>query len=342
MSSPDQAGLEPPIEPASDAKLPELVKTAVRQFDRVRAAVLDRQSSKTAPLIPVASIAGRALVMVVAIMTFLAAITAGTVDLITSASQEWSSAVAQEATIQVRPRTGRDLEADVAQAAALARRAEGISDVRAYSREESQRLLDPWLGDTLALSDLPVPRLIVLTLGGGSAQSLDTLKTTLTAAVPTAALDDHRPWIKRLSTMANALVGIGLLILVLVLTATALAVGFATRGAMAGTKEIVSVLNLVGAQDRFIAGEFQKHFLKLGLEGGAIGGVLAILALYLAGGVGSSMGETPGGDQVTALFGSFSLGWSGHFVILCIVALVGLIAAIVSRYTVFSHLKTVQ
>ncbi len=55
------------------------------------------------PLVPAASIAGRALVTVIAIMTFLAGLTAGTAQLVADASAGWRSSVSREVTIQVRP-----------------------------------------------------------------------------------------------------------------------------------------------------------------------------------------------------------------------------------------------
>src|ERR671922_1061245 len=64
------------------------------------------------PIVPRASIAGRALIAVVAIMTFLASITTGTVLLVSSSAAEWQSEVASEITIQVRPQPGRDLDRD--------------------------------------------------------------------------------------------------------------------------------------------------------------------------------------------------------------------------------------
>src|SRR5262249_33920073 len=68
------------------------------------------------PIVPKRSIAGRALVAVVAIMTFLASLTTGAVMLVRAAAVEWQSDVAREITIQVRPVTGQDLETEVARA----------------------------------------------------------------------------------------------------------------------------------------------------------------------------------------------------------------------------------
>ena len=74
------------------------------------------------PLVPRNSISGRALVAVVAIMTFLASLTTGAVMLVAAAASEWQSDVAREVTIQVIPAPGRDVDATVGKAAAVGAR----------------------------------------------------------------------------------------------------------------------------------------------------------------------------------------------------------------------------
>ena len=68
--------------------------------------------------------------------------------------------------------------------------------------------------------------------------------------------------------MAQTTIAGGIALLILMLVATVLSVIFATRGAMATNRPIVEVLHFIGAKSGFIAGQFQRHFLMLGLEGG--------------------------------------------------------------------------
>ncbi len=74
-------------------------------------------SRRDVPLVPASSIAGRALVTVIAIMTFLASLAAGGAILVAGTSRTWQHAVGREMTVQVRPLAGRDIDADVAKAA---------------------------------------------------------------------------------------------------------------------------------------------------------------------------------------------------------------------------------
>jgi cell division transport system permease protein len=298
-----------------------------------------RRGEALSPVLPARSIAGRALVLVIVIMTFLAGVTAGAVHLIADASRGWSNDLAREVTLQVRPMPGRDIEADLREAADIARRTRGIDAVRIFARSEAEKLLEPWLGAGLDLSELPVPRLIVLKLGSGPAPDLAALKAALAERVPNAGLDDHRLWLGRLKLMADSLVIIGLVILALVLMATGLAVAFATRGAMAGTAHIIDVLHLVGAEDRYIAREFQRHFLRLGLRGGLAGGMLAVVFYLFISLSSERFASTPGAEQVEALFGRFSLPMGGYVSVLLIGIVVSAVTAIVSRVTVYRTLE---
>src|SRR5438445_13340724 len=105
------------------------------------------------PIVPRGSIAGRALVAVVAIMTYLASMTTGAVLLVSASAAEWQSEVASEITIQVRPLPGRDIERDTLAVAEAIRVQPGIVDVRPFTKDQSAKLLEPWLGTGLSLDD---------------------------------------------------------------------------------------------------------------------------------------------------------------------------------------------
>src|SRR6476620_9919613 len=193
------------------------------------------------PIVPRASIAGRALVAGVASMTVRASITIGTVLLVSASAAEWQSEVASEITIQVRPQAGRDLDRDSAAAAEAMRAQPGIVEVRPFSREESAKLLEPWLGTGLSIDQLPVPRVIVARVQPGTTPALAALRARVMQAAPSASVDDHRAWIERMRSMTGATVFAGIGILALVIVATIISVSFATRGAMAANRPIVEV-----------------------------------------------------------------------------------------------------
>jgi cell division transport system permease protein len=294
------------------------------------------------PIVPRASIHGRALVAVVAIMTFLASMTTGTVLLVSASAAEWQSDVASEITIQIRPQSGRDIDRDAAAVTEAMRAQSGIVEVKPFSKDESGKLLEPWLGTGLSMDDLPVPRMIIARVQPGTQLDLAALRARVIQAAPSASVDDHRAWIERMRSMTNATVLAGLGILGLVIIATIISVSFATRGAMAANRPIVEVLHFVGAGDRYIANRFLRHFLRLGLEGGVIGGGIAMLVFGFSESIAGWFSGTPVGDQFAALLGTFSLRPSGYVVLAVQAVLIGAITAVASRQTLFATLNDID
>ena len=253
---------------------------------RLQIAAYRRQSRlamrKTSQLVPENTVAGNALTIVVAIMSFLACLTLGAVTLVRDASRDWQIRSAPRGHHPGPAGRGRSISAaEAAKAATVARLTKGVASVEVLDGKESARLLEPWLGTGLDLSELPIPRLIVVRLANPELVDLADLSSRLKAQVRGATLDDHRSWTARLRTMANATVGVGVAILTLVFVATILSVVFATRGAMASNRDVISVLHFVGAEDGYVAREFQRHFLLLGLRGGLAGAAAAAILFAL-------------------------------------------------------------
>jgi cell division transport system permease protein len=321
----------------------EPVETMAEPWDEFDASPsLVRTLPGAAPIVPKNSIAGRSLTVVVAIMTFLASLTTGVAMLVVSAASDWQSEVGREVTIQVRPAPGRNIDADVRAASDIARAAPGIAEVRAFTKDESARLVEPWLGGGLALDDLPIPRLIVVKLTSGVRPDFTSLRQALAARVPTSSLDDHRRWIDRMRTMAGTAV-IGCVgVLALVWAVTVLSVTFATRGTMATNRPIVEVLHYVGATDSFVSGQFQRHFLILGFKGGALGGGAAILLFAVMEAANTWLVGTAGGDEIAGLFGNLSIGVTGYLAILLQIVFMALVTAFASRRTVNRTLESID
>ncbi|MCD2471491.1 ABC transporter permease [Jiella sp. MQZ9-1] len=307
----------------------------IRTFHALRG---DRQT----PIVPPGNVAGRALTTVIAIMTFLAALTVGAVSLVSDTAARWENDISDEITIQVKPADGLDMKTALETVRQIALQTPGVRGASILDQTATSQLLEPWLGNNIDFKELPVPRLVIVQIDSGSPPNFAFMRDELQAAVPQAQLDDHRAWVSRLVAMARAMVLIGLFILSLVVVATVLTVIFATRGAMSGNRQIVEVLHFVGARSSFIAREFERHFLRLGLIGACVGGILAMIVFYLVGALTQSNRLTPEADQISALFGSFTIGWSGYVGVLVLLIVVAGLTALTSRLTVTRHLAEID
>ncbi len=294
-----------------------------------------------APVVPPDTVTGRSLTLVISIMCFLACLTAGAVYMINQSAEAWLKDIASEVTVQVEPVQNVDTDKTVADARSFLETQAGINNVSVFSLEESAKLLEPWLGQTDAWTALPVPRLIAIEIDRSAPPDMDALRVALTKQFPGVSLDDHRHWQRQIRTVTRSFALGGLAILFLVGAATTAIIVSATRSAMASNHEIVEVLHFVGATDRYIAREFEKHFLRLGVRAGLVG-ALSAMAVFLS---MPTVMELLGGGTITVaeiqrLLGAGGLDVAGFLLLGVVVVIISALCMLTSRFGVFRILNS--
>jgi cell division transport system permease protein len=225
----------------------------------------------------------RFLPWLVALMVFLAALALAMLFVIGNLVGRWDRDVAGTLTVQVAPVLGEggDLgtQERVEATLRLLRDTQGVLAARALTQPELVGLIEPWLGSSDLVRDLPLPRLLDVTVDPRQHIDLGALGQKLSQAVPGASLDDHRVWLSRLVNLSRTIELLAAASVMLIGLVTALTVIYATRTGMAVHGEVIEVLHLTGAQDDYIARQFAERVFGLGLSGGLLGVAAAVPAL---------------------------------------------------------------
>lgn len=256
-------------------------------------AVFDPARWTPAPFLPKRDERDASLIFVVAVLCFLACLTAMGVVAADRAARGWSGQLQGEATVIVRAFGGESPDGAAARAAETLAGVKGVAEARALEPEQAYDLIRPWIGDTADLADLPVPRLVAVTLDSKSPADAKTLAAALKSQGVDGVVDDHSAWIKDIRRAGAVIRVLGGAVFLLIAGAAAAVVAFATRAGLAARRDVVEVLHLTGAEDGFIARLFLIRFARLaGLAGvlGAGGAALVGALLRLAGG---GQGLTP-------------------------------------------------
>ncbi len=293
-------------------------------------------------ILPVQTKTGRSLTIVVSAMCYLAVLAVIANILINGAVSTWTSDVAKQVTVQIKPVDGENMEVQIENTLAILKATNGIISTSVLSNQDSLKLLEPWLGEGSLLGDLPVPRLISVVIDEKNPPDFDILSQRLAKGVKGANLDTHKRWQGQILRTANALKMISLGILALISITTIAIIIFATRAAMASNEEVISVLHLVGAHDNFIAEEVQSRFIIIGLKSGLISvacGVLTYVALgfVFTGYFASDAGQT----GLQFLFGEASLGFLGFLALFTVPLAAVIICLVTSRIVVLRILAGV-
>ena len=278
---------------------------------------------RPAPFLPERDARDPALLFVIAVLCFLACLTALGVIAGDRAAHGWSGQLRGEATVIVRARGGETPDAAAARAAETLAGVPGVSEARALEKEKAYDLIRPWLGDVTDLEDLPVPRLVAVSLDRKRPATATVLREALKGQGLDAVVDDHQIWIKDIRRAAGVVRFSGALIFLLIALAAAAVVAFATRAGLAARRDVVQVLHLAGAEDNQIANLFELRFARVAAISGALGAIAAALAGALLRLIGGGAGITP----------ALPIAWLDLLAVLPCPLLAAIVAAVAARLT---------
>ena len=252
-------------------------------------------------IIPVDAQPMRTLTLAMAVMCYLATLALGGLMLVEAAVTQWTSGMTSQMTVQLRPTSGIDLSAETEKALAILSAAPGVLAARRIERAEALKLLEPWLGRTSVLEELPLPSLIAVAVDRTRPPDLAALERQLSANVRGVSIDTHARWQSQLIRTASTLRHLSLSILALIaLSATALVI-FATRSVLDANRGVIEVLHLVGAQDGFIARAVKGRFLRSGFLAGLLGTIGGIATFAILGLIGAPAGSSTLAEASTEL-----------------------------------------
>ena len=175
-----------------------------------------------------------------------------------------------------------DGDRDVQQVLNVLTKADEVVSATIVPDDELQDLIEPWLGERSKNDDLPLPRLIDVKLDPAAPVDLDELERQLRAFVPDATIgvqivgrdqaERQATFFRIVGVTLGAVLLIGALAIVAIITSLSLAMH----------NDTVALLRYMGAQDGYLARQFERYALHSGLRGGLVGffaAMLTILAL---------------------------------------------------------------
>ncbi len=276
----------------------------------------------------------RFLPWIIGLMVYLAALAIGGAFALDDALARWDGGLRGALTIELpRPPTGGALPQDkLDEALRLVRATSGVATAEPLDAKAQAALLRPWLGDDADLLLLPVPALVDVRLVPGATLDEPSLLDRLRAVAPGATVEGHGAWLDRLLGIARLIEAVGLVVVALIGVAAVVTVVFATRTGLALHAAVIDLLHLIGAPDRFVAEQFERHAFRLGVRGGVIGLVLALLSF------GALRLTAEGGAATADLMPGFHLPIIAWLVVLALPLVMGLVGLVTARLTVLRAL----
>ncbi|MDO9460406.1 MAG: hypothetical protein Q7N95_09870 [Alphaproteobacteria bacterium] len=283
-------------------------------------------------ILPRNMLGSRLLPLVIAVNVYLASLAIlGGLALI-GATGRWTAELDQLVTVQVPPESGASGTAVVKSVLGVLRDHPAVAQAHPLDVSDMEALLAPWLGQSAAVRELPLPQLIDVELR--PAGDLDSLRKRLEAEFPGVEVDDHRQWRDQMQAIATSARLICWSLVAMISLAAIAVIVFATRASLESQNELVALLHMIGAHNSFVAREFQKHFLGIGIIGVLIGlvpvGLTIAAVVYLT------------GDDPAPWMGRLMLGPADYVIAALPPLSAALITMLTARLTVLSTLTVLD
>ena len=168
-------------------------------------------------------------------------------------------------------------EQNVTEAVDILRRTPGVTSAVPVPPEELEALVEPWLDESG--TDLPLPRLIDVTVDPQARPDLAVLEQRLAEVVEGARIGVEALSRDRAERQAAFFRAWGSGAGTVALLGTLALVGLITWVGLRANVDSVELLRSMGAPDRYLARQFERHALVSSAQGGLIGCVLALLTV---------------------------------------------------------------
>ena len=226
---------------------------------------------------------GRYLPWIIALMVYLGATGGIALIWLGDTLSTWDATLTSTITLQLPADTS---DARIETSLGVLRQTKGIVSARLLEASETSHLLEPWLGNSVPIDTLPLPRLVDVRLDPRVPINYPTLRQQLVEIVPEAQLDNNRAWLVGVRNFALRVEGVISAVVVVVAALIVTIIVFTARIGLSIHRPVIELLHLMGAQDAYIARQFQMHALSLGLRGGVIGGIASAVTVIVLGPAG--------------------------------------------------------
>ncbi|MDD2325583.1 MAG: hypothetical protein PHW63_06245 [Alphaproteobacteria bacterium] len=220
--------------------------------------------------------------LMMAIMIYLGSLAMAAQATLARTSVAWGGDLENRLTIEVPAHPDEVGPARMERAEKIVQALKGMDavvSVDLLDEAKAADLVKPWVEDASLLESLPLPVLIDVNLKQAGSVSPEGLAARLGALAEGALVHPHAVWMAKLMGFLRGLGYLAGVMLVLTGLSVVVIIAFVCRAAMAMQHDTIELLHFLGATDRSIAWQFQKHVGRLMFFASLVGFFLACLTV---------------------------------------------------------------
>lgn len=224
--------------------------------------------------------AGRFIPALIGVLVYLAILALAAMLLVNGSAERWRAERESRLTIQLSGAPPETRQAWIERALTAVRAIPEVDRAEPVPEARLAALLQPWLASALE-SPAALPAVIDVELTAEAAGRAESIRERLGAALPEAKINGGNVAHQAVLRLMRAIEALALLVVVVLGGTLAGAVVFAMRERLAGRRESIEILLLLGADEKDIVDAAVRRALSAAMVGGAIGVALGAATLLV-------------------------------------------------------------
>ena len=182
------------------------------------------------------------------------------------------------------PAQGEGGDAKLVKVQEAIQKLKGVTAIARLGDERMREMLSPWFGSGEVVQDLPLPIVLDVRLDNKApAPNYAALQKELSAIVEGTQVDAREKWVASFSQFSGALQALVSALAMTIVIVMSVTISFASRASLQLHGRTVGLLHSMGAEDQYIASQFQREAFLLTMRGALIGCAFAGLLYLIAG-----------------------------------------------------------
>ena len=211
------------------------------------------------------------------LMVFIGTLLCGSGLFVYNSLKLWHQGVSESLTVQINTydESGKyrqdAIPVDIEKTLSILRTTPGVREANVVNEMQMSELMAPWIGADIDLSDLPLPKLIDVSIDPNNPPFLEQLKMELSVQVPNAVLDSHRIWLSQLVNLSRKILQVIAVVLCLLVLTVVFTVAYTTKASLKIQEPVIRLVHMMGAKDLYITSKYAWRTLKRTFAGSLLG-----------------------------------------------------------------------
>jgi cell division transport system permease protein len=155
----------------------------------------------------------------------------------------------------------------------------GVKYVKKLKESDILKVLEPWISGAAIPDDFPFPAIYDVETDEDAQVDLLSLRDKLSKISYGVKIHDHSNWYAPIAKISSGLFGFSIILSILIFATVCATTIFITRKSLETHLKAVKILQLIGANDAYVASQFKRYYFAVGCKSSLISIVCSFLTI---------------------------------------------------------------